>query len=381
MAYFDNAATTFPKPECVYVSMDEFYRNNGGNAGRGEYAISKNSSQLIKETRELLQDILHCPTKQVIFTPSATIAMNMILQGLMKLKKANVYISPFEHNAVTRVLHHLENSKEVKVYELTVSENLDYDLERIKYQFANAKPDIVVISHVSNVIGLISPFESIFAMAKKYDAFTVVDMAQSAGLIDCNVGSKNIDFAVFAGHKTLYGPTGISGFVMEPSVKLPAVIFGGTGYDSANQNMPEALPEKYEMGTLNIVGIAGLNASLKWIKEVMVAELLKKEQENRGKLLAILDEYDFIRVIGNIPGHDYAGIVSCVIDGISSDSAGNIFDRCNVAVRTGLHCAPKAHTFLNTMPAGTVRFSVNYFTSDDDFEELRVALDYIEENS
>lgn len=381
MAYFDNAATTFPKPGCVYAAMDKFYRNNGGNAGRGEYAISKNSSQLIKETRELVQDILHCPTKQVIFTPSATIAINMILQGLAKLKKANVYISPFEHNAVTRVLHHLENSIDVKVHELTVSENLDYDLERIKYQFANTKPDIVVVSHVSNVIGLISPVESIFAMAKKYDAFTVVDMAQSAGLIDCNVGSKNIDFAVFAGHKTLYGPTGISGFVMEPSVKLPAVIFGGTGYDSANQDMPEALPEKYEMGTLNIVGIAGLNASLKWIKEVTVAELLRKEQENRGKLLAILDEYDVIRVIGNIPGHEYAGIVSCVIDGISSDSAGNIFDHCNVAVRTGLHCAPKAHAFLKTMPVGTVRFSVNYFTSDDDFRELRAALDYIEENS
>lgn len=381
MAYFDNAATTFPKPECVYVAMDQFYRNNGGNAGRGEYAISKNSSLLIKETRELLQDILHCPMKQVIFTPSATIAMNMILQGLTKLKKINVYISPFEHNAVTRVLHHLEKDNDVKIHELVVTETLEYDLERIKYQFANSKPDIVVISHVSNVIGLVSPIDTIFTLAKKYDAITVVDMAQSAGLIDCNVGSKNIDFAVFAGHKTLYGPTGISGFVMEPSIKLPAVLFGGTGYDSSNQDMPEALPEKYEMGTLNIVGIAGLNASLKWIKEVTVSELLKKEQENRDKLLSLLNEYDFIRVIGNIPGHEYVGIVSCVIDGISSDSAGNIFDRCNISVRTGLQCAPKAHLFLKTMPAGTVRFSVSYFTTDEDFEELKTALDYIEENS
>lgn len=380
MAYFDNAATTFPKPESVYVAMDKFYRNNGGNAGRGEYAISKNSAQLINETRELVQDILHCPTKQVVFAPSATIAMNMIVQGLAKIKGTNIYISPFEHNAVTRVLYNLEKENGVKVHELTVSEEYDYDLERIKYQFANAKPDIVIISHVSNVIGLVSPVEAVCALAKKYDAFTVIDMAQSAGLIDCNVGSSNIDFAVFAGHKTLYGPTGISGFVMESSVKLPAILFGGTGYDSANQEMPDALPEKYEMGTLNIVGIAGLNASLKWIKEITVSELYKREQENRKRLLELLDEYDFVHVIGNVSGHDYAGIVSCIIDGISSDSAGNIFDRCNVSVRTGLHCAPKAHMFLKTMPAGTVRFSVNYFTSDADFKELKGALDYIEEN-
>lgn len=381
MAYFDNAATTFPKPECVYKAMDEFYRNSGGNAGRGEYAIAKNSSQIIKETRELLQDILHCPTKQVIFTPSATLAMNMILQGLISLNKKNIYISPFEHNAVTRVLHHFEESGAIKVHELVVTNTLEYDLERIKYQFANNKPDIVVISHVSNVIGLVSPIESVLSLAKSCEAITVIDMAQSAGLIDYNVGSSNVDFAIFAGHKTLYGPTGISGFVMNTAIKLPPVIFGGTGYDSLNQDMPDSLPEKYEMGTLNIVGVAGLNASLKWIKSITISELYAKEKEHRERLLKLLGNYNFINVIGNVPGRDYAGIVSCVIDGISSDSAGGIFDQCNIAVRTGLHCAPKAHAFLKTLPAGTVRFSVNYFTSNEDFEQLREALDYIEENS
>lgn len=381
MAYFDNAATTFPKPECVYLAMDEFYRHSGGNAGRGEYAIAKGSAQLIRETRELLQDILHCPTKQVVFTPSATLAMNMILQGLILSKKANIYVSPFEHNAVTRILHHFEQNGKVRVFDLSVSQNLEYDMERIRYQFDDNKPDIVVVSHVSNVIGLVSPIDSIFSLSKKYGAVTVVDMAQSAGLIDYNVGSSNVDFAVFAGHKTLYGPTGISGFIMDPSINLPAVIFGGTGYDSANQEMPEALPEKYEMGTLNILGVAGLNASLKWIKSVTISKLLQKENENRERLLEILQNYDFIKVIGNVPGKEYAGIVSCIIEGISSDSAGGIFDQCNISVRTGLHCAPKAHAFLKTLPAGTVRFSVNYFTSDEDFEQLQEALDYIEENS
>lgn len=380
MAYFDNAATTFPKPECVYAAMDKYYRNSGGNAGRGEYAIAKNSSQLIKETRELLQEILRCPTKQVIFTPSATLAMNMILQGLISSKVKSIYVSPFEHNAVTRVLHHFEKKQDIKVYDLMVSETLEYDLERIKYQFADNKPDVVVISHVSNVIGLVSPVDAVFSLAKKYDAITVIDMAQSAGLIDYNAGANNVDFAVFAGHKTLYGPTGISGFVMNPDINLPAVIFGGTGYDSSNQDMPETLPEKYEMGTHNIVGVAGLNAALKWIKEITISELCSKEKENREQLLKLLESYEFIKVIGNIPGREYAGIVSCIIEGISSDSAGGVFDQCGIAVRTGLHCAPKAHAFLNTMPAGTVRFSVNYFTSDDDFEKLQEALDYIEEN-
>lgn len=380
MAYFDNAATTFPKPECVYRMMDEFYRHNGGNAGRGEYALAKNSSQLIEETRELIKRILHCPMKQVIFTPTATLAMNMVLQGLIKFGMVNIYISPLEHNAVTRVLYHFESERKINVYELCVTKDLRYDMDRIRYQFDGNKPDVVVVSQVSNVIGLVAPIEDIFRLAKKYRAVTVADMAQSAGLIETNVGSYDYDFAIFAGHKTLYGPTGISGFVMNTDVVLPAVLFGGTGYDSANQNMPEILPEKYEMGTMNIMGIAGLNAALKWINDISVFELYKKELENRNRLISIIESYDFITIIGNISGRKYSGIVSCVIDGISSESAGTIFGRCGVSVRTGLHCAPKAHKFLGTMPAGTVRFSLSYFTSDEDFEQLKETLDYIEEN-
>lgn len=380
MAYFDNAATTYPKPECVYNAMDEFYRSSGGNAGRGDYAIAKNSAKIIRETRMKLQELLHCPAKQVVFTPTATLAINMILQGLITQGKQNIYISPFEHNAVTRVLHHFESRGNIKIYELTVTDALEYDFDRIRYQFDDNRPDIVVVSHVSNVIGLISPIEEIFSLAKKYDAVTVVDMAQSAGLVDTNAGSENIDYAVFAGHKTLYGPTGISGFVMKKNEKLPAVLFGGTGYDSMNQDMPDSLPEKYEIGTLNILGIAGLYAALNWINETTLSAIWDKEEKNRDKLLEVLNEYHFISVIGNVPGREYAGIVSCVINGISSDSAGSIFDNCNIAVRTGLQCAPAAHKFLGTLPAGTIRFSVNYFTNNEDFKELKNALDYIEEN-
>lgn len=378
MAYFDNAATTYPKPDCVYEYMDRFYRINGANAGRGNYKFAQSAEAVVGDTRKKIQEILHCQAKQVIFEPTATIALNIIIQGIIERDAVNIYISPFEHNAVTRILHHFEKQGKIKVNQLTVSKEMVYDLERIRYQFDTVKPDFVIVSHASNAFGLIAPVEKIFALAKKYDAVTLVDMAQTAGLVDLNVGLSTIDFAVFAGHKTLYGPTGIAGFVMNPAIRFPAVIFGGTGYESANQDMPEDLPQKYEMGTLNIVGIAGLNAALGWLVQITVDTIRKKELENRRKLIELLNRYSFIKIIGNYDFCSYVGIVSCVINGISSDSAGSVFDRCGIAVRTGLQCAPLAHQFMGTFPAGTIRFSVSYFTTDKDFEELEEALEYID---
>lgn len=380
MAYFDNAATSYPKPEEVYSFMDRFYRDHGGSVGRGNYDLANTAKGIIDETRCLLQDLLHCPAKKVVFTPTATIALNMIIQSIVQSGIRTVYISPFEHNAVTRTLHHFERMGRIKVIELTVSECLEYDMARIRYQFDATRPDLVVVSHASNVIGLVAPVEDIFALSKEYGAITVVDMAQTAGLIELNVGLETIDFAVFAGHKTLLGPTGISGFIMKPNFNLSPILFGGTGFDSANQDMPESLPERYEMGTLNIAGIAGLNAALKWIKGQSVGNLYTEEEKRRNRLLALLYNYDFINVIGVVEGHKYVGIVSCLIDGISSDSAGSIFSERGISVRTGLQCAPRAHQFLGTYPSGTIRFSVNSLTSDKEFDELENALEEIEIN-
>ena len=380
MAYFDNAATTYPKPEVVYSYMDMFYRSNGASAGGGKYGASVSAGALIAETRQLIQDLMHCQAKQVVFTPTATVALNIVLHGLIRSGVKEIYISPFEHNAVTRTLHSYSESGQINVHKLAVTDDMVYDIQRIRYQFESEKPDLVIISHASNVFGLIAPIEDIFKLSKQFNAYTVADMAQTAGLVDCNVGSSVFDFAIFAGHKTLYGPTGISGFIMKPEIDLPSVIYGGTGYESANQNMPRSLPERFEMGTMNISGIAGLNAALKWIDEISISNLREKETRNRLRLLEILDNYWFIKVIGNYPQNNYVGIVSCVIDGISSDSAGQIFDKAGIAVRTGLQCAPLAHEFMKTYPAGTIRFSVSYFTTEQDFQELIQALDYIEEN-
>ena len=380
MAYFDNAATTYPKPDVVYSFMNDFYKMNGASAGRGKYEGAVSAGSLIAKTRELLKDLLHCPAKQVIFTPTATIALNMIIQGIIRTGVTNIYISPFEHNAVTRTLHAYEKEGKIKVYKLAVTSEYAYDLERIRYQFESVMPQMVILSHASNAFGIIAPATDIFTLAKRFNAITVLDMAQTAGLVDINLGTDAFDFAVFAGHKTLYGPTGISGFVMKPEINLPSVLYGGTGYDSANKDMPSSLPEKYEMGTQNIVGVAGLYAALEWIASTTIDELRKREEENRKRLLDILDDYWFIKIIGNHPGNEYVGIVSCLIDGMSSDSAGTIFDKAGVAVRTGLQCAPLAHEFMQTYPAGTIRLSTSYFTTEEDFKALANVLDYIEEN-
>lgn len=407
MAYFDNAATTFPKPQCVYDFMDSFYRNNGGSAGRGSHALSLSAGKLISDTRKRLQEILHCQNKEIIFTPTATIALNIILQGVIASATLNnrnrnadgersrtVYISPFEHNAVTRVLNHFEQKGSIKVNVLPVQKNLSYDVEEIENIFKKDKPDLLVVSHASNVIGLVQPVEKLCLLAKKFDCVTVLDMAQTAGLVDLNVGLETIDFAVFAGHKTFYGPTGISGFAMKAVFDLSPVLFGGTGYESANQDMPKDIPQRYEMGTLNISGIAGLYASTGWILETGIESIWMKEQDHRKCLLEILGKYDFVKVVGNCHTDSrfltksqsleqevkYAGIVSCLIEGLPSDTAASVFSEQNIAVRSGLQCAPLAHKTLGTFPAGTVRFSTSYFTDDEDFLELEEAMEYLKEN-
>lgn len=383
--YFDNAATTFPKPECVYSFMDSFYRNHGGNAGRGQYKIAAEASKITAETRGFIQKILGCPNKDVIFAPGATFALNMVIQGLLAdfEKPKTVYISLFEHNSVTRVLRHFEKIGAAEVKTLFVSEDFEYEIEKINSQFAENPPDIVIVSHASNVIGLVAPVLKIFAAAKKFGAATVTDMAQTAGLVPLETASDLVDFAVFAGHKTLYGPFGIGGFAKSRNVALEPVLFGGTGVESANQDMPENIPGRYEMGSQNICAIAGLHAAAEWFLR-NAEEIRAVEEKNHRRLLKILRRYDFVKILG--PSDRFAektkciGVVSAIFEGYSAEDIGNVLDEKEIAVRTGLQCSPLAHKFLGTFPAGTVRFSVGYFTSEEDFRALENALEYIAEN-
>ena len=378
-AYFDNAATTYPKPEAVYAFMDRFYRENGGNAGRGQYKLAASASRVISETRKMVQKVLLCENKEVIFAPSATIAMNMVLQGVIT-PGMNVYISPFEHNAVTRTLHSLKERISITVSLLPFDCETGYDLSATKVAFNAKRPDVLIVSHASNVCGLIAPVEQLTALAKEYSCITVLDIAQTAGLVPLNIGSNNIDYAVFAGHKTLYGPIGIGGFVKKPEAQPIPVLFGGTGVESAIQDMPHDAPARYEMGSQNIHAISGLHAALTWFLERPEA-IRTVEKANHKHLLSILKAHANISVVGPADRTNCIGVVSCLFNDYSSDNIGDVLDRLGIAVRTGLHCSPVAHKTLGTMPAGTVRFSVSYFTTEDDFRALEDALEYIEENS
>jgi len=382
MVYFDNAATTFPKPENVYTFMDKFYRECGVNVGRGQYKLATRALKLVVETRELLLSLNHCSSKRVVFTNTATEAINIILQGIRFCDGGNVYVSPFEHNAIMRTLYYIGESKRLNVITLAFDrKNGVYDLEKIKYQFADNSPSFVVISHASNVCGIIAPIVEICALAKSHNAITMLDMCQTMGLIDTDLENSDIDYAAFAGHKTLYAPFGIAGFICTADTELKPLLFGGTGVESASRTLPETIPERFEVGSLNIMAIAGLNASLRWINEIGIVNIYRKEQENREQLIKSLNRYDNIQIVPSNINNKAIGVVSCTFGDYGSDSIGQILSNKNIAVRTGLHCAPTAHSFLGTFPAGTVRFSVGYFNNDDDLVTLEEALMYIQENS
>ena len=345
--------------------------------------LAAKATALVSETRRQLLDLNHCPNKRVIFTPSATEALNVILRGVGVADGWNIYVSPFEHNAVMRVLHHIGQSVRVNLRTLDI-----YDLTHVKEQFATHRPHLVVMSHASNVCGVLVPVHAICALSKPCGAVNVIDMAQTMGLVDTNLGGGEIDYAVFAGHKTLYGPLGVGGFICSANARLEPLLYGGTGMDSANQDLPATVPERYEVGSLNIQAISGLNAALKWIQATGLENLRKRETEYRVRFLDILSCFANVRVVENGSCEDAksdldcenVGVVSCVFDGYAPDEIGQILSGLDIAVRTGLHCAPLAHQYIGTFPAGTVRFSVGYFNTDNDFHLLEKALRTIEEN-
>jgi cysteine desulfurase family protein len=378
--YFDNAATTFPKPEAVYTFMDSFYRECGVNVGRGQHKLAAKASALVTETRNLILNMFHCSNKKIVFTHTATEALNIILRGVPLADKQNVYISPFEHNAVTRVLAHLQAIYDISLHQLAVDKKtLLYDLNEIKSQFSEDNPSLVIISHASNVCGLLAPILEICGMAKQYEAITVIDICQTAGLVDTDLSCNIIDFAVFAGHKTMYGPLGVAGFIMNDRITPEPLLYGGTGVDSANQSLPKTIPERYEVSSPNIMAIAGLNAAMKWLNEIGINNVFRREKENHDILLSTLQQYSNVKIIGNGRTDEMIGVVSCLFDGYGSDDIGHVLNNHDIAVRTGLHCAPFAHRFLGTFPAGTVRFSVSYFNTEEDFAKLDKVLSLIAE--
>lgn len=379
VVYLDNAATTFPKPKEVYDYMMDMYKNHGINVGRSKSSSSGNVDMIINDTRKMLKNLVNAKDSyEAVFAPSATIALNQILFGLDYSSIKNIYITKFEHNAVLRTLNEIEKKENVKINFLEFNNiTWDYDYDKINYQFSNEKPDLIIINHTSNVFGYTSDIEKIYEISNIYNPKYVIDASQSLAVEKIDVSKYKFDFIVFAGHKTLYAPFGIAGFIMNKSIELKPLIYGGTGTESANLNMPEVIPTKYEAGSSNILSIFGLYKSLLWINEVGVENIKKRKRELTKQLINIIEKYDYIQPY--IPKKNHTSIVSFTVKGYPVDSMGKaICDNYNIALRYGLHCAPKAHEISDTLPEGTIRASIGYFTTEDDINKLDEALSELE---
>lgn len=375
MIYLDNAATTFPKPEIVYDIMDMWNRKKAVNAGRGGYKLAREASSMIADTKNIIRSLVGADiTVPVVFSPSITVAMNQIVNGLNFKKNSVIYVSPYEHNAVARTLKLLSLRQELVIKELPLDKNtLEIDIERMKYEFSKEKPDAVFTTHISNVTGYILPIKDIFDEAKKYDAITVLDTAQSLGLVEVNINKIQADIIAFAGHKTLYGPLGIGGFINASRIELKPFIVGGTGSDSLNLDMPTTAEGKYESASSNIIAIAGLNAAIKNINQ---DNILANEKELTKYLICKLKNIKGIEIFSQEESEKQVGIVSFMVKNMNSDDVGTILDEdFDIAVRTGYHCAPYIHKYLKDMDKlGTVRVGLGQFNTKNDIDSLIDAL-------
>lgn len=362
IAYFDYASTSFKKPKQVYKAI-KLYKKYGINVGRGKNNCSSKCEEIVEETREMLKQLVNANDEyKTIFQPSATYALNLIIKGLDYTNIKTIYISKFEHNSVTRPLYEMQ-----KLYNFEIIYLDDY-----AKQFENKKPDVVIISHLTNTFGIIQNYEDVFKLAKSYKATTILDMAQSFGLIETNITKNKADAVVFAGHKTLYALSGIGGLILHNSVKLKDTIQGGTGIRSADIEMPKERPIRFEAGTQNILGIFSLYYSCKFLLKLTYKNIKKIEQKNYSKLKSILKRYKFLNVIE--PQCECSTIIACSLKDYSPENFADFFCNNKVAVRTGLQCSPNAHKEFKTFPSGTIRFSIGLFTKNWEFKRLNKVL-------
>lgn len=369
MIYFDNSATTYPKPSCLYDALDYANRNLAFNAGRGSYKESLELVEMIENCRKAVGFLVHEHPKNVVFSSSATESLNIIINGLPLEDGDNVYVSPFEHNSIIRPLYNI--NKKIDIIVLPFNKRTwEPDYRKIEEMFSIKKPRAVFLSQVSNVTGFQLDYQGIFTIAKYFNSFTILDSAQAFGIN--NPILKNVDFCVFAGHKTLYASFGVAGFIDKSGYKLNLIKSGGNGSDSLNYLMPESGHERYEAGSPNVVAIYGLLKSIEWIKK---QDILKKELELTEYLITCLEKNK--KIIVYLPeSKKSAGIVSFNVEGYTSDDVASIlYDEYKIMVRSGYHCSPFVHEFLDSLKfKGTVRVSFGAFNSKDEIDVLINAL-------
>lgn len=351
MIYLDNGATSMGKPAAVTEAMIRAMRSCG-NPGRGGHRAAMLAARIAYDCRELAGQMFSCRPEQVAFTSSCTHGLNIAINTLVE-KGDSVVISGFEHNAVTRPLHGLGARVQVAGRRL-------FDWEDTLSQWEDAlkkRPKAAIFTHVSNVFGYILPVEEMAALCRRYEVPFVVDAAQSAGMLPVSLERIEADFIAMPGHKGLLGPMGTG--ILLCGRKPKPLLRGGTGSESRVQEMPEELPERLEAGTLNIPGIAGLTAGLRYVQKIGTERLLSREVRQQKRCVRGLEKLGY-RVFS---GEQQSGTLSFLPAGDCEEFAERL-GNLGIAVRAGLHCAPTAHESAGTLETGTVRVSFGHDAND-----------------
>ncbi len=371
--YLDNAATSWPKPPAVSAAVSEYLTEAGGNPGRSGHRMSLAAGRLVEGAREALAGLFNVSDpSRLVFTHNATHALNVALYGLLR-PGDHVVTTSVEHNSVMRPLRHLETlGVELTVVPCTPEGTLDPGaVDRAMRPTTR----LLVTTHGSNVVGTVVPIATLAALARRRQVPYLVDASQTAGAIPIDVQESGVGLLAFTGHKGLLGPTGTGGLYIHEDIALAPLIRGGTGSDSAHDVQPEFLPDVHESGTLNVAGIAGLAAGVRFLLDVGIDAVQARERALVARFLDAAAEIAELTVYGPRDVSQRCGVVSFNVVGAMSSEVGLILDQSfGIMARTGLHCAPSAHHTLGTFPAGTVRFGFGWFNTEADVDAAIGAL-------
>ncbi len=365
MIYLDNAATSYPKPQCVIDAVSDYMSSCGASPGRGGYESAMKAAEIVFECREVIAKLFNISEpERIIFTKNSTEAINTAIFGLVR-EEEEIIISSMEHNAVLRAAHECaRRGAKLKIAHAGANGRLDPES---LVPLIGEKTKLICVIHSSNVCGTVNDIYRIQEIAASRGVFALFDCAQSAGVIE--IDASRLDMVAFSGHKGLLGPMGTGGLYIREGIELLPLIYGGTGSFSESAKMPEFLPDRLEAGTLNAAGIAGLCEGVKFVLKEGVFE---KEREETCYL------YDELKNIPSIiiPGErERTGAVSIVFKGFDSVECAEFLEtECSAAVRAGLHCAPMAHRTLGTIQTGTVRLSPGFFTTREECDAAVSAL-------
>lgn len=364
--YLDNGATSYPKPKEVYDFMDHFYRNFGVNPGRSGYDLCMETGELVDETRKLLTEFFNgTDPDRLCFSYNSTDALNLIISGMLQ-PGDHAISTTIEHNSVLRPLYHLSEFNGVEVDYIPFDRHGFVDPDDFPKRFRkNTK--LVIVNHASNVIGTIQPIKEIGRHCKLHGIPFAIDASQSAGKISVDMEELCVDVVVFTGHKSLLGPTGIGGLYVREGIEIKHSRAGGTGVRSAVKTHLYEYPYRLEYGTLNVLGVAGLHAGVKWVLEQGLEKLQRHEMELCTKLRDGLQEVDGVTLYCQDDLADHISVLTFNVDGMEALNSGTILDvDHNIACRTGLHCAPLVHEQLGTVDIhGSVRFGIGPFNTED----------------